>query len=149
MNFTSASVNRMPARSEASAAEMERLGSPGAPGCTMGGCCVWPAATPNDTNATPASTLAAASGVRRYRTLMRSPPANGGRQVPVRGGGDTVALNKGAAGSSAHSCYRVKLIVPISTIGGMHESLVFHVASSDVWSKELTSTSSPQSGLPK
>ena len=36
MNRTSASVNRMPARSEASAAEMVRLGSPGAPGCTMG-----------------------------------------------------------------------------------------------------------------
>ena len=32
MNITSAAVNRMPARSEASAAEMVRLGSPGAPG---------------------------------------------------------------------------------------------------------------------
>ena len=38
MNVTSPSVNRMPARSEASAAEIVRLGWPGAPGCTIGGC---------------------------------------------------------------------------------------------------------------
>ena len=38
MNFTSASVKPIPARSDASAAEISRLGSPGAPGCTIGAC---------------------------------------------------------------------------------------------------------------
>ena len=37
-NLTSASVNRIPARSDASSAVISRLGSPGAPGCTIGTC---------------------------------------------------------------------------------------------------------------
>ena len=61
MNFTSASVNRMPARLEASAAETTRLGWPGAPGWTIGGCARLSSA-PIDRSARPTPPVAADSG---------------------------------------------------------------------------------------
>ena len=70
MNRTSASLNRMPARSEASVAEMVRLGSPGAPGCTMGGCAGDDAA-PSVRNAMPAARAAATSGRERFCRVMK------------------------------------------------------------------------------
>ena len=80
MNRTSASVNRMPARSEASAAEMVRLGSPGAPGWTMGGCACVDAA-PSDRNAMPAARTAARSGNERVCRVMGCLRQPGGRPV--------------------------------------------------------------------
>ena len=70
MNRTSASENRMPARSEASSAEMVRLGSPGAPGCTMGGCAGDDVA-PSVRNAMPAARAAATSGRERFCRVMK------------------------------------------------------------------------------
>ena len=73
MNFTSASVNRIPARSEASAAEISRLGSPGAPGCTIG-VCAWLPVAPSDMNARLTTMVAADSGQEYFWRLMGSSP---------------------------------------------------------------------------
>ena len=64
MNFTSASVNRIPARSEASSGEIDRLGSPGAPGWTIGGC-AWLSVATVRTKGRQATMTAATEGSRR------------------------------------------------------------------------------------
>ena len=71
MNRTSASVNRMPARSEASAAEMVRLGSPGAPGWTMGGC-AWAVGAPSVRSAAPTARATRNRGRERCCRVMGS-----------------------------------------------------------------------------